>query len=140
MKKSGLVLAALLLPASLTPAFAQSRVDATQGNLQMTGDIQDALRSQIAQCWNPPIRAPKPEELVVDFDLLLNSDGSVARPPQLVGQSAVRAAGDRYTRAAADAARRAIYACAPFKLPADRYSQWREISPLHFDPRAMMGQ
>jgi outer membrane biosynthesis protein TonB len=106
----------------------------------MTADLQDALRSQIAQCWSPPVGAPRAEELVVDLDLLLNTDGSVAQPPQLVGQSAAQAASDPYTRAAADSARRAIYECAPYKLPADRYSQWREINPFHFDPRAMMGQ
>jgi hypothetical protein len=106
----------------------------------MTADLQDALRSQIAQCWSPPVGAPRPEELVVDFDLLLNSDGSVAQPPQLVASSAAAAADDPYTRAAAEAAQRAIYECAPYKLPADRYSQWREINPFHFDPRAMMGQ
>ncbi|MEI9931780.1 MAG: hypothetical protein WDM89_14895 [Rhizomicrobium sp.] len=45
-----------------------------------------------------------------------------------------------YTRASASAAQRAIYTCQPYKLPSDRYSQWREISPFHFDPRQMMGQ
>ena len=106
----------------------------------MTADIQDALRSQIAQCWSPPVGAPHAEDLIVDFDLLLNQDGSVAQPPQLTGDSAQTAAGNPYTRAAAEAARRAIYECAPYKLPADRYSQWREINPFHFDPRQMMGQ
>ena len=106
----------------------------------MTADIQDALRSQIAQCWSPPVGAPHAEDLIVDFDLLLNQDGSVARRPQLVGDSASNAAGNPYTRAAAEAARRAIFECAPYKLPADRYDQWREINPFHFDPRQMMGQ
>jgi hypothetical protein len=72
--------------------------------------------------------------------LFLNPDGSVARPPQLVGDSAANAAGNPYTRAAAEAARRAIYECAPYKLPANRYDQWKEINPFHFDPRQMMGQ
>jgi len=106
----------------------------------MTADLQDALRSQIAQCWSPPVGAPHAEELVVDFDLFLNPDGSVAQPPQLIASSAAQAASDPYTRAAAEAASRAIYECGPYKLPADRYSQWREINPFHFDPRAMMGQ
>jgi outer membrane biosynthesis protein TonB len=106
----------------------------------MTADIQDALRSQIAQCWSPPVGAPNAEDLIVDFDLFLNPDGSVARPPQLVGDSAANAAGNPYTRAAAEAARRAIYECAPYKLPANRYDQWKEINPFHFDPRQMMGQ
>jgi outer membrane biosynthesis protein TonB len=105
-----------------------------------TADIVDALRSQIKPCWSPQVGAPNPADLVVDFDLVLNPDGSVAQPPQLVGDSAGRM-GNPYTRAAAEAARRAIFACSPFKnLPADRYSQWREINPFHFDPRQMMGQ
>jgi hypothetical protein len=104
-----------------------------------TADIVDSLRSQIKPCWSPPVGAPKPEELVVDFDLFLNPDGSVAQPPQLTADSQSRM-GDPYTRAAAEAARRAIYTCAPYKnLGAERYSQWREINPFHFDPRQMMG-
>ncbi|HEX3809205.1 MAG TPA: hypothetical protein VHW02_05840 [Rhizomicrobium sp.] len=105
----------------------------------MTMDIQDALRNQIAQCWSPPVGAPDPQDLVVDFDLFLNPDGSVARPPQLLASSG-NAASNPYSRAAAEAARRAIYECAPYKLPADKYSVWREIDPFHFDPRQMMGQ
>jgi len=139
MRKLAIVPAALLLLIAV-PAFAQLQAGATQGNVQMTADLQDALRRQIAQCWNPPVGAPRPGELAVDFDLFLNPDGSVAQPPQLVASSAAQAASNSDIRQAADAARRAIYACAPYKLPADRYNQWREISPLHFDPRAMMGQ
>jgi hypothetical protein len=106
----------------------------------MVADLQDALRSQVQQCWSPPIGAPHADELVVDFDLVLNQDGSVAQPPQLTANSQAAAASDPYTRAAAEAARRAIYECAPYKLPADRYSQWHEINPFHFDPSQMMGQ
>jgi len=104
----------------------------------MTADLQTLLLSQIRQCWSPPVGAPHPEDLVVDFDVTLNPDGSVARPPQLLVQSSA-SADDPYFRAAAEAARRAIYTCAPYKLPADRYSQWREISDFRFDPRQMMG-
>jgi outer membrane biosynthesis protein TonB len=104
----------------------------------MTADLQDSLRSQIAQCWSPPVGAPNAQDLVVDFDLFLGKDGSVAQTPQLTGDSASAAAGNPYTRAAAEAARRAIYECAPYKLPADRYDQWHEINPFHFDPRQMM--
>lgn len=106
----------------------------------MTADLSSALSSQVQQCWSPPVGAPDPRKLVVEFDLFLNQDGSIAQPPQLVGNSAAAAASDPYVRAAADAAKRAIYTCAPYKLPADRYSQWSEINPFHFDPRQMMGQ
>lgn len=107
---------------------------------QMTADLQSALASQIKPCWSPPVGAPNAQDLVVDFDLLLNRDGSIAQAPQLVGNSAAAAASNPYTRAAAEAARRAIYTCAPYKLPPERYSQWSEINPFHFDPRVMMGQ
>ena len=101
----------------------------------MTMDLVDALRNQIAQCWSPPVGAPKSAELVVDFDVVLNPDGTVVK-----ATSDALTSSNSYTRAAASAAQRAIYTCAPYKLPADRYSQWREIDPFHFDPRQMMGQ
>ena len=41
----------------------------------------------------------------------------------------------RYNYAAGIAARNAIYQCQPYKLPADRYPQWRQINPMRFDPR-----
>lgn len=106
----------------------------------MTADLQDALRSQIQPCWNPPVGAPHPERLVVEFHLFLNPDGSVAQPPQLTGDSVSRVSRDQFVQAAAEAARRAIYTCAPYKLPADRYQEWREIDPFRFDPKEMLGQ
>ena len=104
----------------------------------MTLQLSDALRSEIAPCWSPPVDAPNPSDLVVEFELFLNPDGSVARPPQLAASSAAAAANNSYTRAAAEAARRAIYTCAPYKLPANQYNQWRDIE-IQFDPRQMMG-
>lgn len=100
----------------------------------MTADLTAMLSSQIRQCYSPPVGAPSPEDLVVDFDVVLNPDGSVSRATQLADQDS-----NPYFAAAAAAARRAIFTCAPYKLPQDRYSQWREIDPLHFDPRSMMG-
>jgi outer membrane biosynthesis protein TonB len=105
----------------------------------MTMDLQDSLRSQIQQCWSPPVGAPHPEELVVEFELFLKPDGSVAQPPQLSAESEAAVGHDSFTRAAAEAARRAIYTCAPYKLPGDRYSQWQDIT-LTFDPRQMIEQ
>ncbi len=101
----------------------------------MTADLADALKSQIYQCWSPPVGAPNANDLVVDFDLALNPDGTPGRATSDALTSA-----NPYTRAAAEAARRAIFQCQPYRLPADRYSQWREINPLRFDPRQMMNQ
>jgi len=101
----------------------------------MTADLQDALRSQIKQCWSPPIGAPNAQDLIVEFDMVLNSDGSVAKLTSDDLKSS-----NLYTKASAEAAQRAIYECQPYKLPADQFNQWREINPFHFDPREMMGQ
>lgn len=101
----------------------------------MTADLADALKSQIYRCWSPPVGAPNANDLVVDFDVAMNPDGSIAR-----AASDAVSSGNPYTRAAAEAARRAIFQCQPYRLPQDRYSQWREISPLRFDPRQMMNQ
>jgi hypothetical protein len=108
------------------------------GNL-MTADLADALKSQIYRCWSPPTGAPDARDLVVDYDLSLNPDGTVGRL-QMTPGTAAQAAGSGYTRAAAEAASRAIYQCQPYRLPPDRYNVWREINPLRFDPRQMMEQ
>jgi outer membrane biosynthesis protein TonB len=104
----------------------------------MTADLATMLQSEIYRCWSPPVGAPHPEKLIVSFVLLLNRDGSVAQPPQLTSESAA-AASDPYMRAAAEAGRRAIYTCAPYKLPPERYSQWQSVE-ITFDPRMLMGQ
>jgi outer membrane biosynthesis protein TonB len=136
-----------LLNKLTAPAAAPSNAKAANRTVKgvgamnaMVADLQDALRSQVQQCWSPQIGAPNAEEMIVDFDLILNQDGSVAQPPQLTASSQAAAASNPYTRAAAEAARRAIMECAPYKLPADRYNQWHEINPFHFDPSQMMGQ
>jgi hypothetical protein len=121
-------------------AKAGPKIIQGQGNQSLaTADLADALKSQIYRCWNPPVGAPNASDLVVDFDVQLNPDGTVANRPQLSGNTAA-AMGNPYTRAAAEAASRAIYQCAPYNLPAKRYSEWHEINPLRFDPRDMMNQ
>lgn len=100
----------------------------------MTADLVSALQSQIYKCWNVQglIGGPNPNDLVVDFDVRFNPDGTVGSAQLLT------LGGNGYTRAAAEAASRAIYACQPYRLPANRYSEWKEVNPLHFDPRQMM--
>ena len=93
------------------------------GNL-MTADIADALKSQIYRCWSPPTGAPDARDLVVDYDLSLNPDGSVGQLQMTPGTRA-QAAGNGYTRAAAEAASRAIYQCQPYRLPPERFTDWQ---------------
>ncbi|HKQ11750.1 MAG TPA: hypothetical protein VJS85_11210 [Rhizomicrobium sp.] len=101
---------------------------------QMTADLADALKSQIYRCWNRPegYAADRANDLVVQFDLELAPDGRVIR-----ADSASVSPGNpsRYNYAAGIAARNAIYSCQPYRLPPERYNQWREINPMTFDPR-----
>lgn len=132
-------LAALLdkaLSAPKAPANAKlaSRTTKGIGDMNaMSADLRSFLVSQIFKCWNPPAAAPHPEQLIVDMRIFLNPDGSVARAPQLTADSS-----DPFQRAAAESAKRAIYVCAPYKLPADRYAEWHEFT-VTFDPRALAG-
>jgi len=107
----------------------------------MTMELEDALRNQIEQCmnWGSVAGAPNAQNIVVSVDLTLNRDGSVAQRPQLESESAAEAARDPYVRATADAAMRAIHVCAPYKLPAERYEDWRE-SVVRFSPKDIVGQ
>ncbi len=103
---------------------------------ESTADLVSLLRSQIEACWSPPVTAARPTQFVIDVEISLNPDGSIGQPPRMVGDSAAAAPHDPAIRAVADALRNAIYRCAPYKLPADLYAQWRDINPLHFDHSA----
>lgn len=126
----------------LPPKNAKTGARTIQGvgaQTGMTADLASILQSEIYRCWSPPVGSPHPERLIVRYELFLNRDGSVAQPPQLTAESASAAASDPYMAAAAGAARRAIYTCAPYRLPPDRYPQWRNVI-FTFDPRALAGQ
>jgi hypothetical protein len=113
---------------------AEGRGDAS------TASLMAILNSQIVACWSPPPTAPRLEQFAVEFELRLNSNGTIAVPPRLTGASAEAAPHDASVRAAADAARRALYSCAPYRLPGSLYDQWREIASFRFDPASAMGR
>ncbi len=114
---------------------AQRTVQGLGVGTAMTVDLITMLQSEINRCWTRPDYGPHPERLLVRYELFLNRDGSVAQAPKLTSESAAAVAGDPYMRAAADSGRRAIYQCAPYRLPADRYNVWRDIV-FTFDPRS----
>ena len=115
---------------------AMRNVQGVGAQSAMTADLASLLVSQIYHCWSPPTGTPHPERLIVKYEVFLNRDGTVAQPPQLAPDSASAVAGDPYMAAAAGAARRAIYTCSPYRLPADRYAQWRNFV-VNFDPRQL---
>jgi len=106
----------------------------------MTVDLQDALLAQMRECWNVPVGAPNPEQLIVQVRVFLAQDGSLAQPPQLEPATRTAAASNQFMRAAAEAALRAVNVCEPYKrLPPDRYEAWREVV-MTFDPSKMAGR
>ena len=121
-------------PAPIAPRTVQGIGDR---NLQ-TVDIKDALLAQMRECWNVPVGAPNPEQLIVQVRVFLAQDGSLAQPPQLEPQSRTAAASNPYMRTAAEAAIRAVSVCEPYRqLPVEKYEAWREIV-MTFDPSKMI--
>ncbi len=102
----------------------------------MTMSEIDAIRYQIEKCWSIPAGARDAENLVVQIKIFLNVDGSLSKAPEIVGGNR---SGDPFYRTAAESARRAVLKCQPLtNLPAEKYSNWREIT-LTFNPREMLG-
>lgn len=107
----------------------------TSDTLQL-GEM-DALRYQLAKCWNLPAGAVNAEDLIVDIRIEVNPDRTV-KSAEIVDQS--RYNSDSFFRAAADSARRAVYnpMCNPLALPADKYDIWKDIL-IRFNPQDMFG-
>ena len=103
---------------------------------RMTLSEMDALRQQLSQCWSVLAGARYAEDLVVDIKLFMNPDRTV-RQARVVDE--LRYNMDPIFRAAADSALRAVRdpACSPFRLPPEKYDQWKVIDAT-FDPREIL--
>lgn len=118
------------------PAESKPSQRSTLERTQMTASLQAAIRAQVEPCWSVPAGAKEAADLKVKIRLYLLPDGSLARPPEIVGGPGF--GGSDYYRVAAESARRAVQRCAPLKLPAESYDIWRD-SELTFDPKEMLG-
>lgn len=123
-----------------TDDFAKTVEDAIPKQAKLSAiqaaTLEQAIRAQIAPCWNPPIGGADVAEMTAVLRIRLNPDGTVAAPPEFVSQTGATAGNQAYARAFVETARRAVLRCAPLQLPADLYSYWREFE-LNFDPRLM---
>ena len=113
-----------------------SRTPASDMNQQLTLSELDAIRSQIAQCWNMPVGARDAQNLVVDLHVDMNPDGTV-RNAVIVDQS--RMYSDPFYRAAAESALRAMLnpKCSPLRLPVDKFETWKTFT-ISFNPKDML--
>jgi hypothetical protein len=91
----------------------------------MTMSVSDFLRNQILQCWKSTKAF---SSRAVTFELYLDGSGSIERPPRLI-ETAEQTSEDVVI---AETVRQAIYTCAPYKLPNERFQEWHR-TVLKFD-------
>lgn len=102
---------------------------------QLTMSEFDALRQQLARCWNIPAGAKDADNLVIEVKVEVSKE-RIATSASVVDQ--IRYQTDAYFRAAADSAVRAVKApeCTPLELPPEKYDSWKSMIVV-FDPREM---
>ncbi len=95
--------------------------------------LVQAIRAQIAPCWNPPIGGDDAGRMTVLLHIRFAKNGSVVGVPEVLKQTAGNAT---YAKVFAESAKRAVIRCSPVKLPAELYEAWRDIE-FNFDPSQM---
>lgn len=98
--------------------------------------LAQAIRAQVAPCWNPPIGGADVRRMTVLIAAEYAPDGRVVGTPRVLSQTGVTSDNSDYARAFAETARRAVLRCSPLKLPADLYPQWKSVE-INFDPEQM---
>ena len=98
--------------------------------------IAQAIRAQVAPCWNPPIGGADVRRMTVLIRADFSRDGRLIGVPSIVSQTGVTAGNADYSRAFAETARRALLRCSPLKLPAKQYDLWKSAE-VNFDPESM---
>ena len=106
-------------------------------NAKLSVSELDAIRDQIADCWNIPAGAKGAQDLIVDIFVRMNPDGTV-RAAEVTDKSRMRV--DPFFRTAAESAIRALRnpRCSPLRLPLDKYDLWKTFT-IGFNPRDMLG-
>lgn len=101
-----------------------------------TATLEQAIRAQVAPCWNPPIGGEDVRNMTVVLRIQLNKGGAVVGAPEVLDQTGVTSGNQAYARAFAESARRAVIRCSPLQLPAEYYDAWK-LFELNFDPSKM---
>ncbi len=113
---------------TVTPLEDQDQPDQRGAGAQTgnTATVEDVVRTHIVQrgCWRSTSDLPDWQNLDVTVSFRLDADGNIIRTPRVI-DSARPVNSDRFIRAAADRAIRAVRNCEPFPLPPDQYDLWR---------------
>jgi hypothetical protein len=86
-----------------------------------------SLHTQLMACWTPPVGVAEAKDLVVIIRFALNRDGTISGEPLVVNRG-----NTSLFQLAAEAAKRAVRRCQPFRLPDSKYEAWRELE-VNFD-------
>lgn len=89
--------------------------------------VEALLWAKMKVCWGTVADLPDPERLGVTVLVKLDSDGKLKSDVELVRPRRVPI-GDRFMGQAVDRALRAARKCEPYRLPAEDYAVWREIT------------
>ena len=95
--------------------------------------ISGAINRQLKPHWNPPSGLGV-EQLVTVVSFRLNRDGSLANTPRALRTNGQNANNRAQVTRHQEQAVRAVRLAAPFNLPEDYYSVWRDIE-WNFDNR-----
>ncbi|KPF70798.1 hypothetical protein IP88_11325 [alpha proteobacterium AAP81b] len=98
--------------------------------------LAQAIRAQVAPCWNPPIGGSDVRKMTVLIHAEFGRDGRVIGTPSLVAQPGATTGNADYARAFRDTAIRAVLRCQPLKLPPKLYDLWKSVD-INFDPESM---
>lgn len=101
------------------------------GGASLSQSEMDALRGQIAKCWNVPAGVEDAQGLRVTVKMKLSPSGEIEGAPEVSGGG-----GSGIERAAVESARRAVLRCAPYNLPQEKYETWSDVI-VNFDPSQM---
>lgn len=101
----------------------------------LTMSEQDALRQQLAGCWNIMAGAENAGDLAVEVRVVVNPDRTVASA-EIVDKARLNT--DTFFRSMAQSALRAVQnpRCSPLLLPPDKYNLWNKMT-IVFDPKDM---
>jgi outer membrane biosynthesis protein TonB len=98
--------------------------------------LAQAIRAQVAPCWNPPTGGRDVRRMTVLVKVQYSRDGRVVGQPQAGTPSGMTAANTDFARVFAATATRAVLRCQPLKLPAELYDLWSAVE-INFDPEEM---
>ena len=93
--------------------------------LTMSASELDALKAQIRACWSVQGGGADADSLRAKVSFKLDRSGAIVSDPVAGGTGGDSA---RARRAFARSALRAVKRCAPYKLPADKYETWADVT------------